>query len=97
MNIYLDKKRHYFPDFRIDDDIIIECKGYCNAQNNAKIKAGIKYFENFEIINKNDYRISFVPRKKINEWYEQMKEKYGNLLIINHNPHERSDNGNNKS
>lgn len=84
---YLNKRHHYYPDFIIDD-IVIECKGYSDAQNNAKIKSGYKALgDKYKVIRKNSKELKELPNRKINLWYKKMEEKYRNILVIKHNPH----------
>lgn len=93
--VYQNKIRHYFPDFIIlenKEEIIVECKGRVDEKNSLKIKSGIEKYKNkFKLYKKTDFPLS---HKNINKWYKQMQQKYSDLLVIKHNPHEVNKNVN---
>lgn len=81
------KKRHYFPDYIINNSIIVEIKNPTQLTQTVvkkKKEAAEKIFGDSYIIISDGF-INNTSRKL---WYKQMKEKYGDILIITHNPHE---------
>jgi len=81
------KIRHYFPDYIINDTYVIEIKNpMLLKESNVKRKIEIaeKTFKsNYVVIS-----AGFENKTTRKRWYKVMQEKYGDLLVIKHNPHE---------
>jgi hypothetical protein len=75
---HLNINKRYLPDFFINDNTVIEVKGYVKDIPKFKLKteAALKYFNNINI----DYKLDFMKNEKIyNEllnWFNITKNKY---------------------
>jgi hypothetical protein len=79
------EKHHYFPDFILNEENIVEIKGLKKGEPKTieKIKVSKKLFgDKYLFIENVGQNIS----AKI--YFNLMKEKYGERLEINYNPHE---------
>ena len=78
-------KHHYFPDFIINENTIVEIKGYdIKAERTIyKMNKFMERYDNLLIITDIDIGTSAKLFLRL------MKEKYGNRLDIKHNPHEK--------
>lgn len=78
------EQHHYFPDFIINEDQIIEIKGYDKFMEKTKYKMEIankKFGEKYHIIY--DVGQNQNPRT----FLRLAKKKYGDKLVIKHNPY----------
>jgi len=85
---YFDEKNiihHYFPDFIINEDEVVEIKGNENRENTfiKKIAAEKIFGEKYIYIN------SIIIGASAKNFLRMAKEKYNDRIIITRNPHEK--------
>lgn len=80
--IIYDENKKYYPDFILNDNTIIEIKGYHTDTVDIKCQAAIQQGYNIKVLYKQDLKEMFdwfnitFPNKKLQEMYQDYKPKY---------------------